>query len=182
MHNELSLLGPDIPGMNYLSRKVLARAGFAVARDFYQSVISNGGKITYYPDSFSSTGAPVKSGRRMVTFSTHQKGTISYMSLSSFPLNLFERGRTLRSGTREGGRYILRSYRGRFIKLATDTAAEALKDILDEYERKGGIGADFEKIIRREVHSNGLGPGTNGSSAEGGLRGGLFGIEAEWKR
>jgi hypothetical protein len=178
---EVDFLKAPQPGMTYLMRRTLARIGFAAAREFYNTKVSGeGAEIHYRPDSFSSTGAPIKSGRRMVLYGVDGKGKV--LSLSSFPLNLFERGRKLRSGKKETARPVLRSFRARFQMIATGMFKKTVFDILDEVLPEGGFWADVEKTIRREVHSNGLGTGTSGSSSDGGRGGRLFGIEVEWKR
>lgn len=46
-----------------------------------------------------------KAGHRMVRFAVNKRGT--HVKIFAYPVNLFEKGRGLRSGKREAGRYIL---------------------------------------------------------------------------
>lgn len=46
-----------------------------------------------------------ESGRRTISYSIGRRAR--HVTISSYPMNLFERGRVLRSGAREQGRYIV---------------------------------------------------------------------------
>ena len=82
-----------------------------------------------------------RGSRRMITYSIGRG--LKWVAVSSFPLNLFEGGRILRSGRREAARNIIRG------KLASDFSGrltsviqEADKLIVDDWfnsEKKGGV-------------------------------------------
>ena len=84
------------------------------------------------------------SGRRMITYSVGRG--LRFVRISSFPLNLFEGGRTLRSGKREAARNIIRgSLAGVMRSRMSGAVDEAQKLIVDEWfndRPKGGLKKD----------------------------------------
>ena len=82
-----------------------------------------------------------RGGRRMITYSVGRG--LKYVRISSFPLNLFEGGRTLRSGKRERSRNILRRTLRSVMADRMGSAIEgAEKLILDDWfndRAKGGM-------------------------------------------
>ena len=126
----------------FLMKRVLASVGFNAARELYKNHLS-GQDITYRTNRFSSSRAPLsRDGRRMVMYAV--KPNAEYVAVSSFPLNLFERGRTLRSGMRETGRFILRRFQRSFNPMPV--AERALAEIVQtsyenaEYYVRGSFG------------------------------------------
>ena len=79
-------------------------------------------------------------GRRMITYSVGRGA--KWVRLSSFPLNLFEGGRTLRSGKRENERNILRkTLRGSMQSRLANLIQESQSLIVDDWfneKKKGG--------------------------------------------
>lgn len=79
-----------------------------------------------------------KRGRHTITSAVStRKGTVK---LASYPMNFFERGRTLRDGRRESGKYVITR------KLKQDAS-----------ERMGGYVREFEdKILSKAIKDAGL--------------------------
>jgi hypothetical protein len=70
----------------------------------------------------------------MVGYGVAKSG--KYVKVRSYPLNLFENGRKLRSGRRESGRHILRSFRADLDP--QKYAAAAFENIMrDEFKAAG---------------------------------------------
>jgi hypothetical protein len=89
-----------------MTTKILARVGFLSGLRLYEETVS-GGKITYRDTRTGDKGWPLsKSGRGLVKYHVNKRN--KSVSITSFPLNLFEKGRRLRDGTREAGRHIMR--------------------------------------------------------------------------
>ena len=82
-----------------------------------------------------------RGGRRMVTYSIG-KG-LKWVSISSFPLNLFEGGRMLRSGVREPARNIIRGrLKSNITGRLSSVINSAEKMIVDDWfneKAKGGL-------------------------------------------
>lgn len=79
-----------------------------------------------------------KSGKRTITSDVNKRRT--HVKIYSFPVNLFEKGRTLRSGAREPGKYII---------------TRKLKQIVSS--RMGNYISEFEsKILEPEIKKLGL--------------------------
>ena len=81
-----------------------------------------------------------KDGRRTITYSIGRMA--SYVRISSYPMNLFERGRTLRGGGREPGRFIVT----RKFKQVMDSRLQGMLNKFDDQ-----FFSDFiQKTIERE--------------------------------
>ena len=78
-------------------------------------------------------------GRRMITYSIGRG--LKYVRVSSFPLNLFEGGRRLRSGAREPARNILRGTLAGAMSAKMGSAIEgAERLIVDDWFNKNAAG------------------------------------------
>jgi len=66
-------------------------------------------------------------GRRTISYSIGRNA--NYVKISSYPLNLFERGRTLRSGKREKGKRVIT---GKFKRLMMSD----LRSIVNQFDTK----------------------------------------------
>lgn len=84
-------------------------------------------------------------GRRTVNYSIKKRS--NYVMISSYPMNLFEKGRLLRSGRREAGKYIVT----RKFKSAMDSR---LQGIVDQFDRNI-LQEIIDKVIE-EKKSSGL--------------------------
>ncbi|MDR0377295.1 MAG: hypothetical protein LBH70_05825 [Spirochaetaceae bacterium] len=126
----------------FLVRRILAEVGFRAARDLYEEHLT-GEDLEFHTKRFSSTGAPLseKRGKRMVSYSVDPKG--QFVLVSSFPVNLFEKGRKLRSGKMEPGKFILRRFEKNF--RATLVAREYFERMLLNNE---GVRNQAEAQIR----------------------------------
>ena len=93
--------------------------------------------------TFHDMGGNRKSrgGRRMITYSVGR--SLKWVKISSFPLNLFEGGRGLRSGAREEARNILRENLKGVMSARMSSAIEGAKKlIVDDWfneNAKGGM-------------------------------------------
>ena len=81
-----------------LNGRFLALIGSRARRILKEEYLS-GQELTY--KSFGKS----KSGQHFITSDVNKKRT--FVKIYSFPLNLFEKGRTLRSGRRESGKFII---------------------------------------------------------------------------
>lgn len=81
-----------------------------------------------------------RKNRRTISYSLNKRKTA--MNLHSYPLNLFERGRTLRNGKREPGKYIMTK------KLKSDVSG-SLQKWVSIYERTK-MQADINRVIKNE--------------------------------
>lgn len=81
-----------------------------------------------------------RAGKRTISYGLNKRKTA--VNLYSYPLNLFERGRTLRSGKREKGKYILTK------KLKGDVGS-SLQKWVSVYER-GKMQRDIDRVMDNE--------------------------------
>jgi hypothetical protein len=139
---------------NEVIRPVLYDVGEELALKLYRENL-RGQRIMYHATE-DAEGLPIakqetkptKSGgrrsrKRMVRYFVNKMKTdsvTSFVTITSFPLNLFENGRRLRSGRREPGRHILRDFKRSSKSFAEDIAYKALKT-------KYGTGANMEKVL-----------------------------------
>jgi hypothetical protein len=85
----------------------------------------------------SSAADPLdKRNRRLVSYSVGRNAT--HVKVSSYPVNLFERGRTLRSGAKEPGRKIITG------KLKAAVMAD-LQNMLNQFDNKI-LQKEFDKL------------------------------------
>jgi hypothetical protein len=132
---DLKALSRDMPK---LAARILAYLGKEAAVELAAMMESGTEGIT-----FRSMCGNRKSfcGRRMITY-TVGKGA-KWVKVSSFPLNLFEGGRRLRSGAREPARNILRKkLRSNISGRMAELIGEAENLIVDDWfnaEKKGGM-------------------------------------------
>ena len=111
--------------------RFLALIGSRARRILKEDYLS-GQELTY--KSFGRS----KSGQHLITTDVNKRRT--FTKIYSFPLNLFERGRTLRSGRREAGKFIL--------------TRKLKQDILS---RTGSYVSEFERrILQPELKGMGL--------------------------
>jgi hypothetical protein len=103
---DLSALVKQIPRMRY---RLLGAIGSDVARDLFTNYLQGQYGITYRSFRLNKNKYPVdRLGRRLVSYTVGKSGRATY--ISSYPMNLFERGRGLRSGDAESGHFILQRY------------------------------------------------------------------------
>jgi len=116
---ELNTLVKSFPSLKYGVLSFVAKRGRILLKNSYLS----GQYINLRRSDTDSKGVNLVTGRT---------GKRSSVIFSSYPLNLFERGRTLRDGRTESGRYILtKKFRGGLdAKLQTFTN-QAQKRILN---------------------------------------------------
>jgi hypothetical protein len=91
-----------------------------------------------------------KRGRRTVSYSVGKRA--QQVSISSYPMNLFERGRLLRSGRREPGKHVIL---GRFKTLMNSSLQSIVDSFDDQHLQK--ILNDVERDIAagREISRQG---------------------------
>lgn len=89
---KLALIFPD------LNRSFLGNLGSRAA-GYLRNDLLSGQALNLKKDELDANG------KRMVTYGVNRKGT--FTRIYAYPANLFEKGRTLRDGTREQGRYIV---------------------------------------------------------------------------
>ena len=120
----LKLLIPELSGR--LLQKIGANAKDILKNDFYK-----GQEINVPKDKD-------KLGRRLITYDVNK--TRKFVKVYSYPANLFEEGRKLRSGEMEPAKHIIR------VKLKNAVTS-----------RLAGYVADFERqIVKEELAAKGL--------------------------
>jgi hypothetical protein len=101
---DLMALSRQVPR---LAARILGFLGKEAAMELYDNYLSGQDFTFNVPITRSASGSPRgPSGKRVVSYSIG-KG-LKWVRVSSFPLNLFEGGRKLRSGAREAPKKILR--------------------------------------------------------------------------
>ena len=124
-HPDFALLSKQFPE---LKARMLGYIGKNAAQGLYETMLT-GQELQYNPRSHSPSGAPIsKSGRRMVSYSI-SKG-LRYVSIASFPLNLFENGRLLRSGERAPAMRILNGKYSSRLSSTLQFMAESWQEIV----------------------------------------------------
>jgi hypothetical protein len=124
-----------------LNARILGYIGKEAALELYTEHLQ-GQDLTLHKVTRSSSGLPYgKSGRRLVTYSIGRG--LRWVAVSSFPLNLFEGGRRLRSGVQEEPKRILRGklkqdFSGR-LRAVIAAAEELIVDDWFNAEKKGGL-------------------------------------------
>ncbi len=120
-----------------LSARVLAYLGKEAAMEL-AAMMERGEKGITFRDMDSNRKS--RGSRRMITYSIG-KGA-KYVRISSFPLNLFEGGRKLRSGKREGARNIIRgSLKSAMSGKLQGSIEAAANVIIDDWYNKEAKGA-----------------------------------------
>lgn len=128
---DFSGLAKQFPKVSY---RLLGAVGSKAAHNLYDDDLQGQKGITFRSHR-TNKGLPVdRAGRQMVGYGVAKSG--KYVKVRSYPLNLFENGRKLRSGRRESGRHILRSFRADLDP--QKYAAAAFENIMrDEFKAAG---------------------------------------------
>lgn len=120
-----------------LSARILGYIGKSLALDLYENNLSGQNGITYHPSRTDRSGLPLdKRGRRMSQYSISKRA--NRVTITSYPLNFFEAGRTLRSGRKEAGKYILKNFSSGVDTKLQSLANEGADKILKDWEEKYG--------------------------------------------
>ncbi len=120
-----------------LSARVLAYLGKEAALEL-AAMMGRGEKGITFRNMDGSRKS--RGGKRMISYSVGRGA--KWVKISSFPLNLFEGGRTLRSGRREGARNIIRgSLRSAMSGRLQGSVEAAASTIMDDWYNKNAKGA-----------------------------------------
>jgi len=120
-----------------LSARLLGYIGKSLSLELYKKHLKGQEGITLYPRSHDTEGFPLDSNSRRMSSYSIKKGA-KVVTVSSYPLNFFEKGRRLRSGRREPGKGILRSFRGQIPGKLSDLTARGAVRIIREWQEENG--------------------------------------------
>jgi len=123
-----------------LSARVLGFIGKQATKQLYEEHLQ-GQDIEFHNVTRSGSGLPrSKSGRRLAGYSIGRG--LKWVAVSSFPLNLYEKRRQLRSGDSERRGILTKKLEGGLSGRMSNYIAEADNLIVDEWfnsSKKGGI-------------------------------------------
>jgi hypothetical protein len=134
---DFSGIAKQFPKVSY---RLLGAVGSRAAKDFYANYLQGQRGITYHSRNMLD-GLPLdRQGRQMVSYHIAKSG--KYVKVSSYPLNLFENGRKLRTKRgapekRQPGLGILRSFRSSIDP--QKYAAAAFEYIMQDELKQAGV-------------------------------------------
>jgi|GEM_PF-2231461 len=114
-----------------LSARILGYVGKQAAMQLYEEHLQ-GQDITFHNVTRSASGSPLgRSGRRLVTYSVGRG--LKWVSVSSFPLNLYENRKQLRRGDAERRNILRKKLASGVSHRVTSYIADAEKLIVDDW-------------------------------------------------
>jgi len=130
-----------------LSARILGYIGKQAAMQLFNEEMQGKNAIKVRADHFGSTGSPKgEEGRRLVSYSVGRG--LKWVAVSSFPLNLYENRKQLRSGDEKRKGIIRRKLASGLSGRLGDYIAGAENLIVDDWfmERKKGKGMGVARL------------------------------------